>query len=271
MSELLVADSFRLRANPRTGATEARGLQHHLDRFKWAAFAAWPGEQEVLDRIDLFLDESLPQLAQAGECWPRLELWQDPEGGAPRLALQLRPLPPLDDTVQLRVAGHVQSPHPDRKGPNITRYSALNRELGAEALLLDERGHVLEGATTSLVWWPRVSELSEPDGSDSHQDGANGWVARSPRRVGSVTELLIVLAGGRRLVGAKPGRTRIGQPQPRSVTPAELAHHEVWAVNALHGIRVVTSIDGTRLPDPNARRLRWFREALDRSWEPLAP
>ena len=44
----------------------------------------------------------------------------------------------------------------------------------------------------------------------------------------------------------------------------------MWAVNALHGIRPVASLDGNALADPEPARLAWFRAALDRSWEPLA-
>ncbi|MFC7765485.1 hypothetical protein [Leucobacter soli] len=85
-----------------------------------------------------------------------------------------------------------------------------------------------------------------------------------------MTEALLLEAADRRLVGTKPNRRRIGQPQPARLAPVELAQHEVWAVNALHGIRVVTSIDGTPLPPPDERRLQWFREALDRTWEAVA-
>lgn len=298
---LLVADSFRVRRNPRTGAAEVRGFEDHLRRFKWTALEAWcgphvpsaaeraqhaaalqtaresagsasaqlawvepdrtPTERRALSRIDELLATAPARISAFGEGWPRLELRLDEADGSPRLALRLRSLPELHETIELRTAGHLEVPHPERKGPNIAHYAALNRDLGAEGLLTDARGHVLEGTTTSLVWWPREQEHAEQ----------YGFVVESEARVPSVTEGLIVAAGGGRLVGEKPHRRRIGQPQPRSVTPAELAEHEVWAVNALHGIRVVTSIDGVRLPPPHERRLKWFREALDRSWEPVLP
>ena len=301
MDQLLVADSFRVRANPGTGAVEARGFEDHLRRFTWAAIEAWcgphvpsadelarhaaalriaresagsagadlvwvepdrtPAERHALARIDELLAEAPARISAFGEGWPRLELWADETGSSPRLDLQLRPLPQLHDTIELRTAGYLEAPHPERKGPNIAHYATLNRELGAEALLTDARGHVLEGATTSLVWWPREQEHPEQ----------HGFVVASEARVPSVTESLIIDAAGRRLVGRKPNRHRLPQPQPRSVTPAELAAHEVWAVNALHGIRVVTSIDGEPLQAPDERRLTWFREALDRAWEPVLP
>lgn len=284
MDSLLVADSFRVRENPRTGTAEVRGLERHLDRFRRSALEAWCGphvptarerERHALESIDAFIAESLPRIRAFGAGWPRLELrgevGEAPVGSrrregraAPRLELQLRPLPALGDTIELRTAGPVETAHPERKGPNIARYAELNRELGAEAILTDALGRVLEGATTSFIWWTR--EVDALDGS-----GAHGFVVESHRRVPSVTESLILDAAGRHLVGEKPNRTRIGQPQLRRSTPEQLAQHEVWAVNALHGIRAVTSIGGTRLPPPDERRLQWFREALDRTWEPVAP
>lgn len=318
--QLLVADSFRVRVNSKTGAAEVRGLQQHLDRFKSSARTAWCGEhrastvevslhdaamkalrasqperssasllvftpaiwtaeeRHALDMIETFLADALHQIAGYGEGWPRLELWRDRPGATPRLALQLRQSPPLSETIELRAAGHIKTETPETKGPNIARFAALNRELGAEALLLDKRGHVLEGATTSLLWWPRSqagSESSASAGSTSTNTNANagteicGAVVESRARVDSITERLLIMAGGRRLVGTKPNRRRSAQPQPRRTTVEQLMQHEVWAVNALHGIRVVTSINGVAQPAPDERRLRWFREALDRSWEPV--
>jgi hypothetical protein len=91
--------------------------------------------------------------------------------------------------------------------------------------------------------------------------------------VPSVTECLVVDAANR-----LPGtQYRIGQPQqqPRGITVEQLlpragrAPREVWALNALHGIRVVTSIDGVALPEPDTQRLACFREALDQTWQPI--
>ncbi len=312
---LLVADSFRVRRNPKTGEAEVRGLQFHLDRFRRAAHHAWvgehlptaaehaaydaamadhlaahpnipstaaliflptrwtPHEQQALDTIDAFLRDACERIVGCGSGWPRLELWHDSPADPPRLALQLRPLPPLGETIELRTVGHLAVEYPEVKGPNIDRYAALNRELGAEALLMDARGYVLEGTSTSLVWWPCAAESSADTSAECITPdlgrGSYGSIAESRARVSSITERLLVMAGGRRLVGTKPNRKRIGQPQPHAVTPAQLMRHEVWAVNALHGIRVVTSIDGALLPAPDERRLRWFRDALDRTWEPV--
>lgn len=235
METLLVADSFRVRAG--AGLAEARGLDLHLDRFVRSVRAAGGPDPAA------FLRRAVVDIAAYGAGFPRLELLRDDRAGF-ELGLTLRPLPALADTVELRTAAGIAVPHPEVKGPNISRYAALNRELGAEALLVDDAGRIVEGATTSLVWW----------------DGHLLCSAGTRRRVDSVTERLVL--------GIGAGR---GTVERRTLpTPAELARHEVWAVNALHGIRVVTGIDGTPPPEPDERRLGSFREALDRAWEPVA-
>ena len=270
-SALLVADSFRVRVNPRTGAAEVRGLDEHLGRFRRSVLEQMPSAEKsdadtaLLERIDLFLDEALPRIAEYGEGFPRLELWgSERTGGDSGFALSLRPLPALGDTIELRSAHGLRLEHPEVKGPNIPRLAELNRELGAEALLLDARGRAVEGATTSLIWWTDDTDQSgHYVAEDSARDRRN--------RVESVTESLLREAAQQRLVGCKPERRRTGSLTPARLKPAELARAEIWAVNALHGIRVVASVDGMPAHAPVEHRLRWFREALDRTWQPVAP
>ena len=76
-------------------------------------------------------------------------------------------------------------------------------------------------------------------------------------------------AAQKRPVGRMPNDRRSGSFSESGPTAAELTSHEVWAVNALHGIRTVTSINGVALPSPVPQRLAWFREALDRTWEAI--
>lgn len=259
---LLVADSFRVRT--RGGVAEVRGLAHHLARFRASVIAATPAStssdaaavESSEGEIDSFIASVLPRIAAAGEGFPRLELWRDAEPTqspastalgvhALSLALALRPLPTLRDDIALtstELPGEVT--HPEVKGPNITTYSALAAGLGGEALLLDEAGQSIEGTTTSLVWW--------------HADGTGG-IAAAPNRVPSVTEHLV------RLIAHDLGDTI----SPEHRTPLELTKLEVWAVNALHGIRPVVSIDGQTpaLHDPD--RLARYRAALDRTWDPV--
>lgn len=245
---LLAADSFRVRV--RDGAAEVRGFRLHLARFRLAA----AGEDQ--GSLDAFLADARASIAAAGAGFPRLELWRDADG-ATRFACALRPLPALGESIELRSAVGDAPPHARSKGPNIGRYAALNRERGAEALLVGGDGLVREGATTSLIVWPQ------------DEDGG-GRVSAHADRVASVTERLIRGAAAGRPTGDAPGRLCAGALSPASLTVAELQRSEVWAVNALHGIRAVARIDGAPQRQPERERLRWFRDALERTWEPVA-
>ena len=233
--DLLVAESFRVRINPQTGAAEVRGLEHHLARFARSTHAASGG---ALRGVSNFLDETSGTIAAYGDGFPRWELWRAAHGDF-ELRLSLRPLPELGDALRLTSTLAPAAPHSDRKGPNIFRYAALNRALGAEALLVGIDGIVREGATTSLVWWR----------------GGQLFRAAAKDRVASVTEALL--------------GELLGALEPAAVTPAELAECEVWAVNALHGIRVVANIDGVDTREPDSVRLARARAALDQTWQPF--
>ncbi len=233
--DLLVAESFRVRINPQTGAAEVRGLEHHLARFARSTHAASGG---ALRGVSNFLDETSGTIAAYGDGFPRWELWRAAHGDF-ELRPSLRPLPELGDALSLTSTLAPAAPHSNRKGPNIFRYAALNRALGAEALLVGIDGIVREGATTSLVWWR----------------GGQLFRAAAKDRVASVTEALL--------------GELLGALEPAAVTPAELAECEVWAVNALHGIRVVANIDGVDTRAPDSVRLARARAALDQTWQPF--
>lgn len=242
MHHLLVADSFRVRTSP----PAVRGFSLHLNRFRNAVHSAgWRDEQT----LEAFITDAVRRIAEYGEGNPRLELWDS----APELRLSLRPLPQLQDTIELQSVQGVTTVHPEQKGPNIDTFTALNRDLGAEALLVDESGHIIEGATTAIVWWA----------------AGTGYVSAAPARVQSVTEALV------RRIAVDRGDSLVS----KSITPRDLTGHagradlalhadEVWAVNALHGIRPVTAIDGSPAPEPSAR-LAHYRRALDCLWEPF--
>lgn len=225
-----------------------RGFARHLERFTGAAQAAWietsnAAEADVSRRIAAFVESACDRIAAAGEGFPRLELWSaaaDGDPAAPQLALALRPLPPLRQSLALRSAPPGARPLAHRKGPNIDAYRALSGRLDSEPLLIDAHGHVLEGATTSVIWW-----------DDATQRGA---ISALTERVPSVTEALLGEAA---------------RLEPQTIRPEDLATREVWAVNALHGIRLVTHIDGAPCAPHDAERLARFRRMLDRRWEPV--
>ena len=292
--KLLVADSFRVRDH--ADVAQVRGFAHHLARFSGTVREAFldslsdtaahrhaqrqaAAEQKMRDslasagrdseliaaqielpdgeatRLDAFIEQARHRIAAFGAGFPRLELWRTASG--PEYALSLRPMPQLSESLAMRSVSGLKLTHPDRKGPNIGTLTALNRELEAEALLLDTQGRALEGATTSLIYWADDSAES-------------GHIISNPNRVRSITESLISNAASRRLVGVAPHRRRTGGFTLGAPTPKTLQQSEVWAVNALHGIRPVTEIDGVPLPAPVPGRLQWFREALDRCWETVA-
>src|SRR6218665_2092348 len=234
MSSLLAADSFRVRV--RDGRAEVRGLETHL----WRFISSVGETRKKVSGLETFVDESLERIAEYGEGHPRLEFRPDRT-----LHLLLRPLPMLRETIELRTTEYVELAHPERKGPNIERFAELNRTLGAETLLLDADGAVSEGTTTAILWW---------DENTLCRSASRG-------RVASVTEALL-------LVAAKASGIRT---ESRRTPPSELAAHEVWAVNALHGIRPVTRIDDTVMPMVDETRRDAFARALDGSWEPVLP
>lgn len=235
METLLLADSFRVRVHE--GIAEARGIELHVDRFVRGVRAlAGPDPSG-------FLHHALAEVAAYGAGFPRLELRETDSG--PVLAHALRPLPELRSVLSMRSAPRGDQRHPELKGPAIARYTELSHRLGAEALLVGADGSAIEGATTSVLWW----------------DGHVLCSAASRARVESVTERLVLgIAAAQGTVEVRTG-----------IAPDRLRAHEVWAVNALHGIRVVDRIDDAPTRDPDLDRLAHFRAALDRSWRPVEP
>lgn len=239
----------------------ARGFSLHLARFRAAAlaYAAAPEAAE----LDAFLTAAGERIARdlgtrsrspgpglLGS-FPRLELWAAAgdditRKGATRLNLAIRPLPQLRDSIEVTsVLRPVAIARPSIKGPNIAAYAELAASLGGEALLLDASGHVVEGTTTSLIWW--------------YPDGTAG-ISATRERVPSVTERLVSDIARSQNVLLRPARH----------TPVQLAELDVWAVNALHGIRPVTGIDGRAPARHDPDRLNRYIEALERAWEPVA-
>jgi branched-subunit amino acid aminotransferase/4-amino-4-deoxychorismate lyase len=102
-----------------------------------------------------------------------------------------------------------------------------------EALILSREGRVREGSTTSILWWRGDTLLAPPLSADL--------------LAGVTRELLLDAVTTRGLCVAS-----------ESPAPAELDGIEVWAVNALHGIRPVTGWLGARIKaGPAVRAARW--------------
>jgi branched-subunit amino acid aminotransferase/4-amino-4-deoxychorismate lyase len=122
--------------------------------------------------------------------------------------------------------------------------SALQPLGAGDGVIRSPEGYVVEGTTSALVWW-RGAILCTPPADFA--------------RVPSVTERsLLALA------------TALGvELHTEAVTPAELDGCEVWALSALHGIRMVTAwVDGPSLAEKPGRWRTW-RDRLDALRRPL--
>lgn len=196
-----------------------------------------------------FLLAAMARVPGRGRWFPRAELIG--VGGQPRLQLRIRPAPPQGHSVRLWL-----SPSPDTrtnplvKGPDLGWLASLRRsavDAGAdEAVLLSGDGHILEGSTTSILWWSGDTLCAPPQ--------------RGRLLPGVTRELLLDAADAAGVTLSF-----------RDASPAELAGLETWAVNALHGIRPVTAWIGTGITaGPAHRALRWqvYLDELSREVRP---
>ena len=116
---------------------------------------------------------------------------------------------------------------PEIKGPDLVELGGIRHlaaEHGAtEAIIVDDFGHVVEGAYSSLAWW---------------RDGVLCAPPAAKPRVRSVTWQAV--SG----LAASLGTAL----REEEAAPGDLAGCEIWVMSALHGIRGVTAwIDG---PEP---------------------
>ena len=248
-SPIIVADSWLV--------TQGRvlALELHRERF----FATITPENRAQLGLDAFWAASIALLPHTGDWFPRVELRGDRGGddgevgqsGVQRLGFQLRSAPPLGTTVT--AVTHVgQDPRrqPGIKGPDLVALAGLRREAQArgadEAIIVGAAGHVVDGASTAILWW-RGETLCAPP--------------RSFTRVDSVTAKTLVAIA-----------TALGtEIRYEAVQPRELDALEVWAVNALHGIRPITAwIDGPEMAGQSARASAW-RARMDALATPLGP
>jgi branched-subunit amino acid aminotransferase/4-amino-4-deoxychorismate lyase len=227
--QLQVADSW-LVADGRMRAFAA-----HVRRFS-AACAELFGIETGQSRR--FMQAAAARLPAQGRWFPRAELAI--VSGTPRLQLWIRPAPPPGRTVRLWLPAVPDArTRPRIKGPDLdwlARQRAGAVAAGAdEALLVSPSGRVLEGATTSILWW-QGDELCLPPEDAGVLPG--------------ITRLVLLDLAA--FIGVP---VFLGSPMP-----AELAGLEVWAVNALHGIRPVTGWVGADIESGPARRAgRWQR------------
>lgn len=207
----------------------------------WARFGASCVEAGVA-REDLraFRVAASAALPRDGRWFPRVELT------AQGLALRLRRAPVTITSTSARVlVGRPGDPRsaPLRKGPDLGLLAALRagaREHGADELLLcDERGTLLEGALSSLLWWEGDALCTT---ADEH-----------------------ALPGVTRALLLQRAREQGVEVRRRAPRPEELDGRETWLTSALHGIRVVEGwVSPPRVEAGAGVRARAWREELDR-------
>lgn len=224
--------------------TEGRVLALDLHRTRFMTSIP-RGRYRQLDP-GAFWGAAIAAIPRAGDWFPRVELRT--QLLAPQLLFRLRPAPERSRSVVLAThRGRDPRHEPRVKGPDLEAMVRLRTEVqqqgAGDAVLLTPEGYVAEGSTTCLAWW-RGDALAIP--------------ADDIPRIDSVT-LRSVLALA----------TALGIDILReSVPPEELEGCEVWALNALHGIRIVTEwIDGPAVAEQPGRLEDWRRrlDALRRA------
>jgi branched-subunit amino acid aminotransferase/4-amino-4-deoxychorismate lyase len=168
---------------------------------------------------------------------------------APELQLWIRPAPARGDAVRLWISAEPdRRVHPSVKGADLDHLAGLRQEAadaGAdEALILATDGRIREGASTSILWWRRDVLCAPPE---------------TPEILPGVTRTVLL-----RLAAEHGIRVEFEEP-----TPPELAGREVWAVNALHGIRPVSRWVGALIDAGPAHRARRWNAQLDRLAKPV--
>jgi len=187
-----------------------------------ARFTASAAEQGLVHSPQPFLDQVAIALSQPGIFNPRIELTVRGE-----LMLWMRSAPERRTSIVLSTAERDPRETPAIKGPDIPALEELRTEArnnGAdEAVITSPRGEIIDGSTTCLLWW---------------RDGVAHIPPLSFTRLSSVTMQVIAE------FFAEAGIAIVEQ----AAQSADLVGCEVWAVNALHGIRPVTDwINGPTL------------------------
>lgn len=219
----------------------ARALDRHLARFSNSI-----KDQGCQDQLPDFYQQVIEAIPATGEWFPRIEYRAErPE--KERLFLRLRPAPERTDTCTLWTYDQADPRiSPRVKGPDLSACQRLRRAAnlhGAdEAVLVDERGYISDGALSSIVWW-HGDTLCAPDESTP-------WLP-------SITRVLVLE------IAHQAGY----QTQLVSEKPSDLSGSEIWSLSSLQGIRGVTQwnevqVGPLRLLQPFRKRLKMLLEPI---------
>ena len=194
-----------------------------------------------------FWDAAIAAIPRAGDWFPRVELRT--QLLRPQLLFRLREAPARERSIVLAThEGRDPRTAPRVKGPDLEAMVRLRtsvQKTGAgDAVILSPDGYVADGSTTCLAWW-RGDALVIPDDDIERIDSVT---LRSVLALATATGIDILRESAR---------------------PEDLEGCEVWALNALHGIRIVTSwIDGPPVAEEPGRLETW-RRRLDALRRPL--
>ena len=198
----LVADGF------------VRGLEYHRQRF----FTACTESADICaEDLHFFWRHVVAALPRSGQWFPRVELARVDD--SVKLQLRVRQAPPQTRAVRLlRWPATDPRTLPLRKGPDLALLASMRQQAisqGAdEALLLTADGVVLEGLTTSVIWW-ESGALCLPDPS---LDVLPGVTSRLLVELAEADDIPVIY---------------------KHLHVEELSGRTVWTCNALHGIRPV--------------------------------
>ncbi|OUD85756.1 4-amino-4-deoxychorismate lyase [Clavibacter michiganensis subsp. michiganensis] len=222
---MLAADSFLVEEG------RVLALDVHRQRF----LASLRLQSAAVPDPAAFLDAAVAALPRDG-AWFRA--WRRSAGRRRRGPAPRAPGPERTASVVLRDHdGPDPRTMPRVKGPDLHALGALrsraSRYGAGEAVILAADGTIVEGAYSAILWW--------------HGD-ALAVVEGDVPRIGSVTERSIVALATALGVDVLHERAR----------PADLDGREVWAVSALHGIRLVRGwIDGPATAAEPGRARAW--------------
>lgn len=229
---LLVADSWLAKDG------HVRALHLHRQRFL-ASCHQLAGIHEKTAAP--FWKEALTKIPKTGLWFPRIELAGTSE--RPVFQLRVRQAPPLHATIRLadhHISDFRQTPR--HKGPDLTRIGMIRRSLldrGAEeGILTTPRGYVLEGLTTNILWWENNILCCPPP---------------AYRILPGITAKLIRLVALHKNIPVAHRKRKL----------QDLNDREVWAVNALHGIRQVVNWSGSPFKTVQHTDIGDWRNALE--------